>query len=81
MDQAMHGESAVLSPELQDRLLYYASRAPSPHNAVTAASGGQALVLRRRFVDELRKTDPACAADVPFGLARVLADRQYVPAS
>jgi Cyclic nucleotide-binding domain/Acetyltransferase (GNAT) domain len=49
--------------------------------SVTAASDGQVLVLRRRFVDELMKTDPACAAEVLFGLARVLADRQYAPAS
>ena len=39
------------------------------------------LVLRRRFVDELMRSDPACAAEVLFGLARVLADRQYAPAS
>jgi hypothetical protein len=45
--------------------------------SVTAASDGQVLALRRRFVDELMKTDPACAAEVLFGLARVLADRQY----
>jgi Cyclic nucleotide-binding domain len=49
--------------------------------SVTAASDGQVLVLRRHFVDELMKSDPACAAEVLFGLARVLADRQYVPAS
>jgi hypothetical protein len=49
--------------------------------SVTAASDGQVLVLRRRFVDELMKSDPACAAEVLFGLARVLADRQYVPVS
>jgi Cyclic nucleotide-binding domain/Acetyltransferase (GNAT) domain len=49
--------------------------------SVTAASDGQVLVLRRRFVDELMKSDPACAAEVLFGLARVLADRQYDPAS
>jgi Cyclic nucleotide-binding domain/Acetyltransferase (GNAT) domain len=48
--------------------------------SVTAASDGQVLVLRRRFVDELMKNDPACAAEVLFGLARVLADRQYAPA-
>ena len=48
--------------------------------SVTAASGGQVLVLRRRFVDELMRSDPACAAEVLFGLARVLADRQYAPA-
>jgi Cyclic nucleotide-binding domain/Acetyltransferase (GNAT) domain len=49
--------------------------------SVTAASDGQVLALRRRFVDELMKSDPACAAEVLFGLARVLADRQYGPAS
>jgi hypothetical protein len=49
--------------------------------SVTAASDGQVLVLRRRFVDELMNSDPACAAEVLFGLARVLADRQYVPVS
>jgi Cyclic nucleotide-binding domain/Acetyltransferase (GNAT) domain len=48
--------------------------------SVTAASDGQVLVLRRRFVDELMRSDPACAAEVLFGLARVLADRQYAPA-
>ena len=48
--------------------------------SVTAASDGQVLVLRRHFVDELMKNDPACAAEVLFGLARVLADRQYAPA-
>ena len=48
--------------------------------SVTAASDGQVLALRRRFVDELMKSDPACAAEILFGLARVLADRQYVPA-
>ncbi len=46
--------------------------------SVTAASDGQVLVLRRRFVDELMQSDPACAAEILFGLARVLADRQYV---
>jgi CRP-like cAMP-binding protein len=48
--------------------------------SVTAASDGQVLVLRRHFIDELMKSDPACAAEVLFGLARVLADRQYRPA-
>jgi CRP-like cAMP-binding protein len=48
--------------------------------SVTAASDGLVLVLRRHFVDELMKSDPACAAEVLFGLARVLADRQYAPA-
>jgi hypothetical protein len=49
--------------------------------SVTAATDGQVLVLRRHFIDELMKNDPACAAEVLFGLARVLADRQYAPAS
>ena len=49
--------------------------------SVTAASDGQVLVLRRHFIDELRKNDPACAAEVLFALARALADRQFVPAS
>jgi Cyclic nucleotide-binding domain/Acetyltransferase (GNAT) domain len=49
--------------------------------SVTAASDGQVLALRRRFVDELMKSDPACAAEILFELARVLADRQYDPAS
>jgi Cyclic nucleotide-binding domain/Acetyltransferase (GNAT) domain len=49
--------------------------------SVTAASDGQVLALRRRFVDELMKSDPACAAEILFGLARVLADRQYAPVS
>jgi len=35
--------------------------------SVTAASDGQVLVLRRHFVDELMKSDPACAAEVLFG--------------
>ncbi len=45
--------------------------------SVTAASDGQVLALRRRFVDELMKSDPAAAAEILFELARVLADRQY----
>jgi hypothetical protein len=49
--------------------------------SVTAASDGQVLVLRRHFVDELMKSDPPCAAEILFGLARVLADRQYAPTS
>ena len=48
--------------------------------SVTAASEGQVLVLRRRFVDELMKSDPASAAEVLFGLARVLANRWYLRA-
>jgi CRP-like cAMP-binding protein len=49
--------------------------------SVTAASDGQVLVLRRHFIDDLMKSDPPCAAEVLFGLARVLADRQYISAS
>jgi CRP-like cAMP-binding protein len=49
--------------------------------SVITASDGQVLVLRRRLVDELMKTGPECAANVLFGLARVLADRQCIPAS
>ena len=33
MNDVTRGEPAALSPELRDRLLYYAWRAPSPHNA------------------------------------------------
>ena len=43
--------------------------------SVRASSEGQVLVLRRRFIDELREKDPACAADILFHLGRVLADR------
>jgi hypothetical protein len=43
--------------------------------SVRAAADGRVVVLRRRFIDGLRKTDPACAAELLFALARVLADR------
>lgn len=43
---------------------------------VKAASNGQVLVLRRRFVEELIESDPARAAEILFQLARVLADRR-----
>jgi hypothetical protein len=43
--------------------------------SVRAAAGGRVVVLRRRFVDGLRGSDPACAAELLFALARVLADR------
>jgi hypothetical protein len=45
--------------------------------SVTAVSDGQVLALRRRFVDELRRTDAECAADVLFALGRALADRMH----
>jgi hypothetical protein len=37
------------------------------------------LVLRRHFLDELRDSQPAIAAEILFELARALADRMYVP--
>ena len=43
--------------------------------SVRAVSDGRVLVLRRHFIDELRERDPACAAEILFALARVLADR------
>jgi hypothetical protein len=46
--------------------------------SVTAVTDGQVLALRRHFVDELMKTDPAGAAEILFQLARALADRQYL---
>jgi hypothetical protein len=46
--------------------------------SVVAATDGQVLVLRRHFLDELRERDPACAAEILFELARVLADRTYM---
>jgi hypothetical protein len=33
------------------------------------------LVVRRRWLDELRESDPRAAADVLFQVARTLADR------
>ena len=47
--------------------------------SVQAMTDGQVLVIRRHFLDELRKHDPACAADILFQLARALADRVYTP--
>jgi hypothetical protein len=47
--------------------------------SVTAAAPGQVLVIRRHWLDELRRSDPACAADILFELARALADRMYLP--
>jgi len=44
-DAEIQGESAPLTAELQDRLLYYACRAPSPHNA----QGWRIEVDDRRF--------------------------------
>jgi CRP-like cAMP-binding protein len=47
--------------------------------SVSAATDGQVLVLRRHFLDELRESEPAMAAEILFELARALADRMYVP--
>jgi predicted GNAT family N-acyltransferase len=43
--------------------------------SVRAASDGRVVVLRRGDVDRMRQTDPACAAELLFELARVQADR------
>jgi hypothetical protein len=43
--------------------------------SVTAMAPGQVLVIRRRWLDDLRASDPGCAADILFALARALADR------
>jgi hypothetical protein len=53
--------SATLSPELRDRLLYYAWRAPSPHNAQgwrIDADGLNFRVSRDRVRQVLREFDP-----------------------
>jgi CRP-like cAMP-binding protein len=47
--------------------------------SVSAATDGQVLVLRRHFIDELRRNDPGAAAEVLYELARALADRILVP--
>src|ERR1700683_5556813 len=55
------GEPAVLSPELRDRLLYYAGRAPSPHNAqgwLIEVDGGTFRVTRDPAPQVLRELDP-----------------------
>ena len=54
-------ESGALSPELRDRLLYYAGRAPSPHNAQgwrIEADGGTFRVSRDADRQVLREFDP-----------------------
>jgi CRP-like cAMP-binding protein len=43
--------------------------------SVRAIADGRVVVLRRRFVDRLRRTDPKAAAELLFALARVQADR------
>jgi tRNA threonylcarbamoyladenosine dehydratase len=65
---------STLSPELRDRLLYYAWRAPSPHNAqgwrievdgpVFRVSRDPARQVLREFDPEGREGDVACGAVV-----------------
>ncbi len=74
--QAIAGDTAAggLSPELRDRLLYYAWRAPSPHNAqgwrieadghVFRVSRDPARQVLRDFDPEGRESDLACGAVV-----------------
>ena len=47
--------------------------------SVSAATEGLVLVLRRHFLDELRDSEPAIAAEILFELARALADRMPRP--
>jgi hypothetical protein len=66
--------SATLSPELRDRLLYYAWRAPSPHNAQGWRIDSDGLNFRvsrdlsrqvlRQFDPQGRESDLACGAVV-----------------
>jgi hypothetical protein len=68
-----------LSPELRDRLLYYAWRAPSPHNAqgwrievdgpVFRISRDPARQVLREFDPEGRETGLACGAVVIHDLS------------
>ena len=74
MNDVPRGESPALSPELCDRLLYYAWRAPSPHNAqgwrievdgpVFRVSRDPARQVLREFDPQGRETDLACGAVV-----------------
>ena len=66
--------AGALSPELRDRLLYYAWRAPSPHNAqgwrieaggrIFRVSRDPARQVLREFDPEGRESDLACGAVV-----------------
>lgn len=61
MSRAPQSESAALSPELCDRLLYYAWRAPSPHNAQgwrIEVDGGTFRISRDPAHQVLRELDP-----------------------
>ncbi len=74
MNEVAPSEPPALSPELCDRLLYYAWRAPSPHNAqgwrievdgpVFRVSRDPARQVLREFDPEGRETDLACGAVV-----------------
>ena len=74
MNEAARSDPTALSPELCDRLLYYAWRAPSPHNAQgwrIEVDGGRFRVSRdparqvlRDFDPEGREGDLACGAVV-----------------
>ncbi len=46
---------------------------------VTAQTDGQVLVVTRRWLDEMKESDPRAAADILFELARALADRVAHP--
>jgi hypothetical protein len=43
--------------------------------SVRASTDGRVLLLRKGFVEKLRRREPACAAEILFQLARVVADR------
>ena len=74
MNEVAPGEPSALSPELSDRLLYYAGRAPSPHNAqgwrieadgpVFRVSRHPARQVLHDFDPESREGDLACGAVV-----------------
>jgi len=74
MNEIPRSEPPALSPELCDRLLYYAWRAPSPHNAqgwrievdgpVFRVSRDPARQVLREFDPEGREGDLACGAVV-----------------
>src|SRR5271156_1219841 len=60
-DVELQGEAAALTPELRDRLLYYAWRAPSPHNAQgwrIEVDGGTFRISRDPAHQVLRELDP-----------------------
>jgi tRNA threonylcarbamoyladenosine dehydratase len=74
VNEVAPSEPATLSPELRDRLIYYAWRAPSPHNAQGWRVESDGLVFRvsrdparqvlREFDPQGRESDLACGAVV-----------------